>query len=153
MNFKNYVESNQLRAGIVPYYVDQGTIWVRLMIPSNSDFGGTKLQIGKGRVEPGEDVQETAVREGEEELGLKRTNFAGPIVMVGQSLITGQEETYTFYCYAVQVKNVKNFNQPHYETGWSGWVPSEEALSKIKNAQKSLLLATINKIKQLHPEE
>ena len=113
----------------------------------------TKLQIGKGRVEPGEDVQETAVREGEEELGLKRTNFAGPIVMVGQSLITGQEETYTFYCYAVQVKNVKNFNQPHYETGWSGWVPSEEALSKIKNAQKSLLLATINKIKQLHPEE
>ena len=28
-----------------------------------------------------------------------------------------------------------------------------DALSKIKNAQKSLLLATINKIKQLHPEE
>lgn len=153
MNFKNYLESNaQIRAGIIPYYLDQGVVWVCLMIPSNANFGGLKPQIAKGRVEEGEDVQETAIREGEEELGLKRTNFAGPVVMVGQSMITGQEESYSFYCYAVQVKNIKNFNKPHYETGWSGFIPIEEALAKIKNTQKSLLLSTINKIKQLHPQ-
>ena len=49
-------------------------------------------------------------------------------------------------------KNIKDFNKPHYETGWSGFIPIEEALAKIKNTQKSLLLSTINKIKQLHPQ-
>lgn len=151
MKFKEFLEaSTQLRAGIIPYIWDQNGLHLHLMIPSNASFGGTSPQIAKGRVEKGEDVQETAVREGEEELGLKRSNFAGPVIFIGQVPIVGQEENYTFYCYAVQVKNINDFNKPHYETGWAGWLTEADALSKVKNKQKNLLLAAINKIKQSH---
>ena len=138
------------RAGIVAYYLEDQNILIRLMIPSNSDFGGIKPQVAKGRVEEGEHIQETAVREGEEELGLKRSNFAESVVSIGEFPIIGQEEKYIFHCFAVRVKNLEDFNTPHFETGWSGWMPCEQALSRIKNGQKELLLATINKIKQLH---
>ena len=64
----------QVRAGIVPYFIDNNQIYVYLMIPSDPAYGGTEPQIAKGRVEE-EGEEEAAIREGEEELGLIRANI------------------------------------------------------------------------------
>ena len=42
-----------------------------------SAYGGTSPQLAKGKIERGDSVIDTAWREGEEELGLKKSNM-GP---------------------------------------------------------------------------
>ena len=59
------------RAGTIPYHIDESsTIRMLFMKPSDSTFGGDAYQIGKGRVEDGEDHRSAALREAKEELGL-----------------------------------------------------------------------------------
>lgn len=110
------------KAGIIPYYIDKdGTPVMMFMIPSNPTFGGNLFQIGKGRIEPGEDLQQTAVREAEEELGLKQENIK-QIKSLGTNTITGLDETYLLTVFVAEINNLENFNQPHYETGKRDWL-------------------------------
>ena len=42
------------RAGVIPYYIDDGEIKMLFMKPSKKKFGGAEFQIAKGKREKGE---------------------------------------------------------------------------------------------------
>jgi 8-oxo-dGTP pyrophosphatase MutT (NUDIX family) len=116
------------------------------MIPSDPAYGGTQPQIAKGRVDPGETPEISAIREGEEELGLRHSNIVGSPMLGWSGQLGGMQAKYTMMIYAVEVKDPKDFGQPHYETGWAGWIPAQEAMQKIRSNQKDILKAVLQKI-------
>jgi 8-oxo-dGTP pyrophosphatase MutT (NUDIX family) len=139
----------QVRAGIVPYYIDGNQIHVYLMIPSNAAYGGTEPQIAKGRVEE-EGEQEAAIREGEEELGLIRSNIDKIEVGWSGNLSGMSASGYKFVVYIASIKDPKNFGKFHYETGWAGWI-SEQEISRVRDSQRQIVSAIIQKIRMANP--
>jgi len=65
----------EIRAGVIPYYIEDKDIKMMFFIPSDFRYGGDKYQIAKGRVDPWEDVETAAIREAFEELGLNKRNI------------------------------------------------------------------------------
>lgn len=107
------------RAGIIPFYVnDDAEIMMMFMIPSDPEYGGSDFQIAKGKVDPGEQHEEAAIREGAEELGLVQANMIGEVHFLGKFL--GR-----MHIYVVQVSSPTNFDKPHYETAQVGWLTNE----------------------------
>lgn len=138
---------SETRAGIVPFIrLNEEEIQVYLMIPSDPDYGGIEPQIAKGMVDPGEELEFTAIREGEEELGLKKTNLIGSPVLGWSGEVKGMSDMYTMSVYVVEVKDPDDFNKPHYETGWAGWLPVNQALLKIRSSQRNILKSVLSKI-------
>lgn len=115
------------KAGLIPYFVNSdGTIEMLFMVSSDSRYGGPDPMISKGRVEHGEDSAEGAVREAEEELGLKDSNLKGEPFEIAKQPMRGDTEDYTFYCYGVEVKNKEDFGKFHYETKSTHWMTNDE---------------------------
>jgi len=114
------------KAGVIPYYInEEGKPVMMFMVPSNPKYGGSQFQIAKGRVEPGENLQQGAVREAEEELGLIESNIK-QIKSLGTSTLTGLDETYLLTVFIAEIKNPTHFGQPHYETGKREWLTLEQ---------------------------
>lgn len=108
------------RAGIIPFYInDEQEIVMMFMVPSDPEYGGSDFQIAKGKVDPGEQHEEAAIREGEEELGLIKSNMISDVHFLGKFL--GRMHIYT-----VQVESPTNFNRPHYETAQVGWLTNDQ---------------------------
>ena len=126
------------KSGIIPFYVDNDKVRMLFMVPSDPNYGGSSPQIAKGGVEPGEDVSTAALREGEEELGLVRSNLVR-IVQVGAEQITGLDETYVLSLFVARVKDPANFSTPHFETGKRVWLSLEEFSSRGRKNQVSLV--------------
>jgi len=119
------------RAGTIPYYVDNDNIIMMFMIPSNSKYGGDCPQIAKGKQEDDEDLSETAIREAEEELGLKRNNIAN-IFKVGTFL--GRTEVY-----AAKIITPMDFGIPNYETKSTQWLTIEQFLDNGRDLHKQVV--------------
>ena len=52
---------NSNKSGIIPFYKDDDDqIRMLFMIPSDPYYGGPRLQIAKGGIDPGETAQDTA---------------------------------------------------------------------------------------------
>lgn len=127
------------KAGVIPYFIQEdGTPVMMFMAPSNARFGGSLFQIAKGTIEPGEDIQEAAVREAEEELGLRIENIT-QVKSVGNTKITGLDETYMLAIFVAEVKDPENFGQPHYETGKRAWFTLEEFKAQGRQNQQLLI--------------
>jgi 8-oxo-dGTP pyrophosphatase MutT (NUDIX family) len=106
------------RAAIIPYFFDQnGSVQMMFMKPSDPMFGGPDFQIAKGHVDPGEQPEAAAVREGGEELGLKPSNIKS-IFHLGRFL------KYTdVYC--CEIGDVTDFDPYEDETGEVTWMTVE----------------------------
>lgn len=65
------------RAGLVPYVIEDGEIWMLFMKPNEeiAQWSGDYFQIAKGKVEDDETFEQCAIREAQEELGLFRGNI------------------------------------------------------------------------------
>lgn len=110
---------NKLKAGIIPFLDDGRCLFA---VSSNAAFGGSDPAIAKGRVDAGESAKEAAVREGEEELGLRKDNMAAQPFLGWKGELTGLDATYPFEVYAVLVKDEDAFDKPHYETERTVWL-------------------------------
>lgn len=120
------------KAGIVPYVInEQGDVEMMFMVPSDPKYGGTRPQIAKGSVDKGETIIEAAIREGEEELGLKRSNFGYYPVSIGSF----RTKDYTLHLFTVEVKSRSNFDQPHFETERTEWLTLEEFRTRGRESQ------------------
>jgi 8-oxo-dGTP pyrophosphatase MutT (NUDIX family) len=113
------------KAGVIPYYHGEEGILMLFMKPSNPNYGGNKFQIAKGNIDPGEDAQTAALREGSEELGLIPSNIVKIEKMAEQSL-TGDDGSYIITVYAAEVKDPGSFAKPHYETAATKWMTLDE---------------------------
>lgn len=119
------------RAGIIPYTVTDGNLEMYFMVPSDPRYGGSAPQIAKGGVDEGETEVETAIREGEEELGLRRSNCTDKPVLVG---IHGN-----ITVYAVEVRSQDAFDDPHYETGETLWLTPDEFQTYGRKDQRAIV--------------
>jgi 8-oxo-dGTP pyrophosphatase MutT (NUDIX family) len=106
------------RAGYLPYYVEDGKLYIMFMKPSDSAYGGDRFQIAKGKVDPGETAEVAAKREAHEELGLKTSN------------LDTDEHFGTFLGYTElyfgRVKDREDFDPFDYETGETKWIEVSE---------------------------
>ena len=106
------------RAGFIPYYIHDGSLYVMLMQPSNPKFGGSEFQMAKGRVEEGETHMEAAIREATEELGLRECNIVS-------TQFLGLYFNYTEVYYG-EIKDKDDFGDFHFETGATKWMHIDE---------------------------
>lgn len=132
-------------AGIIPFSIDGACLF---MFSSNPDFGGDKPSIAKGRIDKGEIPEETAIREGEEELGLKTSNFINEPFLIYSGKVTGLKRTYHIDVYAVLIENKKDFNEPHYETKSTHWMTREEYNEKGRKSQQKIVELAFDKIEK-----
>lgn len=150
MKVQSLLEQVKVKAGIVPYLINEDDqIEMYFMIPSDPAYGGSQPQIAKGRLD-GQDPIDAAFREGEEELGLKRSNvITAPYLACSQTL-SGLDATYTFNVYACQVESKQDFDQPHYETGQTFWLTLDQFKSKGRRSQLEVVNQVVTQIQEQH---
>jgi 8-oxo-dGTP pyrophosphatase MutT (NUDIX family) len=145
-DYKLFEGSVQKRAGLIPYIIEDGIVRMLFFIPSDPAYGGDKFQIAKGRVDSVEEVQNAAIREASEELGLKKDNIKS-ITLVSKEVISGMDNyEYDFYLYVTEVFNKENFNTFCDETGEIGWLTMEEYEKKGRKTQLEIVRKCYNKI-------
>lgn len=128
------------RAGIVPYVIENGDVLMMFMIPSNAKYGGASPQMAKGKMEEGETSEETAVREGEEELGLVRTNILN-LFHVGNFL--GRTEVY-----AARILDKEDFDKFNFETKRTVWLTNSQFQQMGRELHKPVINEVVLQIKK-----
>jgi len=121
------------RGGVIPYYIENGEIYMMFMKPSNPKFGGDVFQVAKGKIDKGEDIKTGAFREAQEELGL----FVGNI--------NRETKLGTFlgriHVYLARIKDKGMFGDPDNETGAVKWMTLDEFLSVGRGLHKPIIRA------------
>lgn len=137
------------KAGLIPYFQDgDDEPRMAFMVTSNPRFGGAAPMIAKGHIDEGEAPDEAAIREAEEELGLRRSNMLGAsFETVWRGALTGLDETYKFYVYAVRVKSMTDFDEPDYETEKVVWLTSAEFEKVGRTTQRHIVALAAKKIR------
>lgn len=108
------------RAGTIPYVVENGEIKMMFMRPSDSEYGGDKFQLAKGKVEYDESTMDAALREAKEELGL----LVGNIIRAEEVGVFMGRTT----VYVAKVKDRVMFGEPSFETDETAWMTVKEFL-------------------------
>lgn len=135
--FRTLIENKQPipTAGTIPYYIDDNNnVYVYLMIPSNPNFGGTQPQLAKGQIDDGYTVQETAAKEAKEEIGLKLPNLKFFKKLGNFKYIDGNVVS----VYYGEVKDINDFNTPHWESKWAGWINLTQNFKVVRPEQKHI---------------
>lgn len=134
--------NNINRAGLIPFYVEEdGTVKMMFMVPTENEWIESIPQISKGRVEPGEMVMRSAIREAQEELGLKRSNLSRiePI---------GQYSTIMFYI--GQINDPDDFDPfDPIETQAVKWLTFEQYQEEGRQLHVPVVRAAVEKIEEI----
>jgi 8-oxo-dGTP pyrophosphatase MutT (NUDIX family) len=128
------------RAGIIPYYIKDGEVQMYFMQPSDPRFGGHEFQCCKGRIDPGENAKEAALREGSEELGLRESNIL-KLWYLGEFL----KKNFFYVC---KIANPTDFGDPHFETGDTKWMTIDEYVATGRPLHKGVVKAAYGLIKK-----
>ena len=134
---------NKLKAGIVPFLDDGRCLF---FVSSNAAYGGADPAIAKGRVDAGENAKQAAVREGTEELGLRKSNMAAQPFLGWSGELTGLDATYPFEVYAVLVKNEKDFDEPGEETARTVWMTRAQFKAEGRKSHHEIMDKIFDKI-------
>lgn len=146
--FRQFImESTRSKAGILPYYMDGDTRRFLFMISSDPDFGGSDPMISKGKIDAGESSLQAALREGEEELGLKRHNIVDGTLEAGWSgMVSGLDARYHMDIYICEVKSMTDFGTPQYETEKTIWLDLVSALKQVRTSHRPIVTAIAAKL-------
>lgn len=130
------------RAGLVPYVVEDGTIRMLFMRPSDHEYGSFTYQLAKGKVEDDDETfYDAAIREAKEELGLFVSN------------IIKTEEVGNFMgrtmVYVSKIKNKDMFGEPSFETESTRWMTLEEFLDEGRDLHRPVIQAVYRQIKRM----
>jgi 8-oxo-dGTP pyrophosphatase MutT (NUDIX family) len=134
------------KAGVIPYIRDGDTVKMLFMVPSDPAYGGDRPAIAKGHVDKGETPEAAAIREAEEELGLKRSNMKGAPTLAWSGELSGLEAHYILHVFIVEVNDEDDFNEPHFETGSTHWLTASEFASKGRRSQNSIVQQVVRSI-------
>ena len=132
-----------LKAGIVPFLADGRCLF---MVSSDAMYGGSDPAIAKGQVDGEEDARAAAIREGEEELGLRKSNMAATPFLGWSGKLSGLNATYPIEVYAVLVKDEDNFSTPDRETARTVWLTRSEFTTKGRKSQAQIMAQIFDKI-------
>jgi hypothetical protein len=135
------------KAGFIPYYKDGKDIFMKFVISSDPEYGGSKPMIAKGHIDAGEDAYTAAVREAHEECGLISSNLISNTIKVGwRGNITGMTETAPMTIYIGEVQNPNNFDKPGYEVSKTVWMTMEEYTANGRKSQLGVVQSCYNNI-------
>lgn len=136
------------RAGIIPIFIDAENEFVLAycMIPSDANYGGTSPQMAKGKT-GNMSVEDTAWKEAHEELGLLQRNTKGGLQKLGLYPYSGLKDSDEIAVFYVLVDDPDLWDEPHYETGWSGWINLTTDLEKIRSNQRRIFSDLLRKVK------
>ena len=112
--------SKDKKAGFIPYFFNEeiGTFEYLMMVSSDAAFGGPDPMISKGGQDLGEDILATAIREAQEELGLKVKNLA----CQPRCLTEKSYKNYRLTVYFAPVISKHDFGEFCYETKETRWM-------------------------------
>lgn len=130
-----------IRAGVIPFLKEGDDILMLFMRPSAKEYGGNSFQIAKGKQEQNESVEDTALREAKEELGL----FAGNVL---QFESIGEWLGYTTF-FVAHVEDKEMFGDPHHETEETKWMTLDTFMKEGRDLHKPVVKAAHRKIKKL----
>ena len=139
---RNDNPGNINRAGLIPFYFDEsGQIHMMFMVPTPNPWIECIPQVCKGRVEPGEILMRTAIREAEEELGLNKANLVR-IEPVGQFS--------TIMMYVGEIRDPTDFGTfSEIETQSVIWMTPERFMEDGRALHRDVVRAAEEKIKEL----
>jgi 8-oxo-dGTP pyrophosphatase MutT (NUDIX family) len=142
------------KAGLIPYFIDgHDVLWFAFMTSSDPRFGGSAPMIAKGDIDVGETPDEAAVREAEEELGLRKDNMeVSTFERIWTGELTGMTEHYKFHVFMVQVKSMLDFDKPHYETEAVHWMTPLEFEKHGRSTQKHIVNHAVNRVRKVHKD-
>jgi len=128
------------RSGVLPYIIIDGEIQILFMRPSDPKFGGDSFQMAKGKHEEGESALETAMREGQEELGLFKDNIEQTYdlgVMLGRTSV-----------FVAKIKDPNMFGDPHFETKETKWMTPDMFYKWGRRLHVPVVKAAVRRIEQ-----
>jgi 8-oxo-dGTP pyrophosphatase MutT (NUDIX family) len=125
------------KAGFIPYVIERGLPIFMFMVPSDPRYGGELPQIAKGSVDEGESKIVAAIREAEEELGLRKSNIKNNTIKL---VLKNNHIT----IYMGEVKNKEAFDKPHFETDSVHWLSAEEFKEKGRGIHKFAITQAAN---------
>lgn len=120
------------RAGLIPYMRnEQGVLQFLMMVSSDPKFGGPRPMISKGKIEDGESTLEGALREAEEELGLRRDNIKSEtLFQLAFERVVLHSGMYDLTVYACEIKDRYDFDKWCDETEYTIWMTLPEMQQK-----------------------
>jgi 8-oxo-dGTP pyrophosphatase MutT (NUDIX family) len=121
-----------IRAMLVPYQKHENVLYFLCMRPSDSKYGGPSYQLCKGRIDDGETSYEAAIREGEEELGIDRTELKNI-----EFVATVMDKTCHLYVAELPINN--KFNKLQFETVHVAWLTHAEFQKIGRDWQRKIL--------------
>lgn len=140
-------KQSEPRAGIVPYlwHEEKEDYIYMFMVPSVAKYGGPHIQIAKGKIDKGENAFQAAIREGTEELGLIHANMTEKPFEISKFLQSTMKDQYYLQVYAVEIKEKKNFNKPHFETKFTTWTTNQR-FQEIGRKSHRIIIAELDSI-------
>jgi 8-oxo-dGTP pyrophosphatase MutT (NUDIX family) len=135
------IKEKVYRAGVIPYIVENQQIKMMFMKPSDSEWGGTEFQLGKGKVEEGEGTKDAALREAGEELGLFKSNI---LHLEELGVFLGRTTVFI-----AKIKDKEMFGQPNFETEETAWLTAEEFAAVGRSLHKDMVQVAYRKILEL----
>lgn len=134
------------RAGTIPVHVDSdGVMEMLFMKPADSRYGGSDYQIAKGRIEDDETPYDTAIREAEEELGLRERNIV-------ETIECGKWLGRT-YVYAAIVEDKDDFGDFHFETESTKWFTVEQFMKTGRDIHRDVVRHAANLVEMVLTDE
>lgn len=124
--------ANPKRAALALFNVSlSGDIYFRCMIPSDPDYGGTRAQLPKGQIDPGDTPRYTAVKEAVEEAGLRAENlkYVSHFKHYEQMRID---------VFIGEVHDTDAFSEPGWESTWSGWINYDTSKDELRSIQRHI---------------
>ena len=127
------------KAGVIPFIVKDGKVLMMFMKSSDPEYGGAAPQIAKGSLDKGETPKAGAMREAEEELGLRKSNLDSELMLVWHASHEGQDAEYAFSIYVVRVKSQEDFGEFHFETESVHWMTLDEFAARGRKSQLGIV--------------
>jgi len=131
------------RSGLIPYLIKDDQVYVCLMLPSNSEFGGKCFQFAKGHREKNETERDCAIREAIEELGLKPNKINSPWHVNDLKKISwwaAEYNTFDLDKHSNESKDVK-------------WFALPDAFIDIRDWQRAILGKFVYKLRERYPNQ
>lgn len=120
------------KAGFIPYY--NGKIMVCLS--SNPKFGGNLFGLCKGGIEKNEPASYAALREAQEELGLKSENIVFDTFQKVGKFVSGNVSLVVF---TAEIKDPANFGPTDDEISETKWMTPKEFFAKGRKQHTAIV--------------